>query len=66
MIKIITNFSTLLMKASNMAKARLEYEKNNTEENRILYEEAKFDHDSYKELCLKSDEMMIGLRVGDL
>lgn len=50
-IKTITNISTLMKYASALGKARL-----SGDEQRIV--NAKRDHDSYKKLCLESDEII--------
>ena len=52
-MKIYTNFSVLMKLAHSMGQA----EKNGNQEE---YLKAKELHDSYKDLCLKSDGMIVG------
>ena len=51
-VETITNFSTLMKYAYELGRARL-----SKDERRI--EEAEKAHDTYRDLCLKSDRMII-------
>jgi hypothetical protein len=58
-IKIITSFPMLMQKAAALGKAKLLRDPE-------AIQKAQLEHDSYKEMCLKSDEMHLGVRNGDL
>ncbi len=58
-IEIVTDFRILLEKARSLAKAESSGDIKEIEQ-------ARNDHDQYKELCLKSNNMRIGLTWGDL
>lgn len=58
-MKVITSFQTLMKHAHELGQARL---RGNPEE--IAAAEAK--HDSYRDMCLQSDEMSLGITVGAL
>ena len=59
MIKTITSLDTLMDLAGKVGKAK---QSGNKEE----LEQAQKEHDEYKELCLKSDEMLTGFTHGEL
>jgi len=56
-MKIITSWQTLMKYAKELGQARL-----SGDEERI--EIAQKRHDDYVEMCLKSDEMYLGMTVG--
>jgi len=58
-VKVITNFGHLLRLATALGKAE---KSGNEEEIKIAQKE----HDAYKELCLKSDSMSLGVTYGSL
>jgi len=58
-MKVVTSFATLMKLASELGKARL-----SGDEERIHV--AKENHDAYKELCLKSDEMMLNCNLNTI
>lgn len=58
-IEIITDFRVLMQKAAALNKA----EQNG---NASDIAAAKADHDAYKELCLQSKRMNLGVPYGDL
>jgi len=58
-IKTITSFKTLMLYAKELGKARA-----SGDSERI--EKAKKLHDEYRDMCLKSDMMLLSCRVRDL
>lgn len=58
-MKLITNFGVLC----RLARAEAEAKKSGDP---VLIEKATKAHEEYKELCLKADEMQIGLTFGEL
>lgn len=58
-LKIVTSFSTLMSLAREEGQAKL----HGTKEE---YEQAKQKHEAYKELCLKSDKVILGQAIGGL
>lgn len=59
MLEIITDFRVLMLLAHELGKAK----RTNDEE---LIKLAQKRHDEYKELCLKSDKMNLGVTFGGL
>jgi len=58
-LKIITNFNVLMQKARTLGQARL-----SKDPEKIAKAEA--DHDAYRDLCLRSDEMSLDCTYGNL
>ena len=58
-MEIVTSWETLMMYAKELGQARL-----SGDEERIA--EAERKHDEYRDICLKSDRMVLGCTVGDL
>lgn len=58
-VKTITDFGVLMRLASQLGKARI-----SGDQKQIA--EAQLKHDTYRDLCLKSDEMSINMIVGQL
>lgn len=58
-IKTVTYFKTLMQLASKQVKAEQKYKSDPTEENKAIFEKAKEEHENYRQLCLKSDEMIV-------
>jgi hypothetical protein len=59
MVKIVTYWSTLMYYASQMGKAE-------RAGNDDAYEYWKRKHDSYRDMCLQADEMVLPGSKGDL
>lgn len=60
MPKMITSFNTLMFYASELATAI------RNEEPQTVIEELRARHDSYRDLCLRSDEVSLNHTSGDL
>ena len=58
-VKAVTDFRVLMYLASKLGKARLKG-------NPLEIDACKKEHDEYRDLCLKSDEMATGLTAGEL
>lgn len=58
-IKTVTYLPTLMMYAKELGEAKL-----SKDPERIR--KAQEQHDQYQELCLQSDEMLLGANLGDL
>lgn len=58
-IKIVTSFQTLMHYAHELGKARLS---GDPERIQIATE----NHDAYRDLCLRSDEMTLGCTRGEV
>lgn len=51
-IKIVTSWETLMMKAKKLGEAK---QRGDPKE----IEDAQIDHDAYRDMCLKSDKMVL-------
>ena len=58
-MEVVTHFCTLM----RLARAEAEAEKSGDVK---AYEEAKAQHEAYKQLCLESDQMLLGMTSGQL
>lgn len=58
-IKLITSFRTLMQLAGALGEARM---RGNEEE----IAKAQAEHDAYRDMCLKADEMLLDTTVGGL
>ena len=58
-VKVITDLGVLMRLARDMAKARKEGDPEKIKK-------AKKKHDDYHAICLKSDEMMIGINLREI
>lgn len=58
-IKIVTDFRVLMQLARAVGQA----EKSGDQE---ALAKAKAEHDTYRDLCLKADRMILGVRCGEL
>lgn len=58
-VKIVTDLGHLMGLASRLGKARQSGA-------REVIRKAEAEHDAYRDLCLKSDEIMTGLTAGGL
>lgn len=56
-VKIITDFGMLMKKAHRLGKAKMVKTPNQEEQRELM--EAKRDHDAYKEICLKADQITL-------
>lgn len=56
-IKVVTDFGILLKKAHRLGKAKSV--KTPNQEQKAELEEAELDHATYRDLCLKADEVII-------
>lgn len=55
-IKIITDFRVLFQKAHALGQAKKSGDT-------VKIEQAQIEHDKYKALCLRSDQIMLGVSV---
>ena len=60
-VKTITNFGVLLRLAKKMGKAEIQFLKGEIPASEFL--QAKQEHDEYKTLCLKADQMATGISL---
>lgn len=58
-MELVTSWQTLMMYAKELGEA-----KKSGNEERI--KEAQEKHDTYRDICLKSDRMELGVTIGDL
>ena len=58
-MKVITNWQTLMKYAHELGQARL-----SGDEEKI--KAAKRKHDNYRDICLESEEMILGYNYGEL
>lgn len=58
-MKVVTFFSTLMRKARAEAEAERAAKDNPSVENMKAHEEAKREHEEYRQACLSADQMVI-------
>lgn len=58
-MKIVTCFPTLMLKAYKLGQARLSG-------NKEVIAIAEQEHDAYRDTCLRSDEMLLGIDIKTL
>ena len=66
MLKIVTSLHTLFSYAHKEGQARLTYNNNPTPENLNILNKAIDNHEQYRQICLKSDEMIGMPYIGDI
>ena len=57
-MRIITSWKVLMAYAAACGKARLAFNEFPTKENREILDRAIEQHDAYRDMCLKADEMI--------
>ncbi len=67
MVKIISNFGILMKLAKKVGETELAFKADPTNQKLLNeYNEACEKHENYRQICLKSDEMGIGISKGNL
>ena len=66
MIKIVTSFQTLMYLAHLCGQAELKAQASGLPEDIEAFRIAEENHEAYRQLCLQSDRMTLGMSQGDL
>jgi hypothetical protein len=56
-LEIVTSWKTLFRLAGESGKAKMAWLENPTPETKQAYDEAKAEHDEYRDMCLKADRV---------